>query len=183
MKDKPNANTIAKLLQTNPSRPWYKEGWVWFLLGVPGTSIVLSLMMLYVAISGRDTLVQDDYYKKGLAINESLQKDELALNLDLSARLEIEPDQTLKLRLSGSLPVKPEFLILYFEHPTLSNQDFDIRLIPNGDFYYGVLETSVAGKRYLTLSAYGSEWRLQTNAGFPTSEIIFSPKADRFTPS
>ncbi len=163
--------------------PWYQERWVWLLLGIPGASVILSLIMLYVAVDGRDTLVRDDYYKEGLAINENLRKDELALSLGLTARLEIQPDHSLRLHLTGTLSPRPDFLILTFEHPTLSDRDFDIRLLPDGDTYYGLLEAPPEGKRYLTLSAYGGQWRLQTMAGFPTTEVVFTPKAERFTAS
>lgn len=167
--------------QKGTSRPWHKERWVWFLLGVPGTSIVLSFIMLYVAIVGRDTLVQDDYYKAGLAINESLEKDSAAIRMKLSARLEVDEHQGLKLYLEGDLPQRPDLLILNFEHPTLSKQDFDIRLIPEGDHYYGLIEQPLKGKRYLTLSAADAGWRLQSNAEFPIGSIQFSPKKERFS--
>lgn len=162
-------------------RPWHKERWVWFLLGVPGTSIVLSLIMLYVAVNGRDTLVEDDYYKAGLAINESLEKDASAVRLNLSARLEVDEHQGLKLYLSGNLPDRPNILVLFFEHPTLSKQDFDIRLIPEGDHYYGLIEQPLKGRRYLTLTAVDSTWRLQTNVEFPIETINFAPKKERFS--
>ncbi|PKO38108.1 MAG: hypothetical protein CVU33_10080 [Betaproteobacteria bacterium HGW-Betaproteobacteria-6] len=67
----------------NDSRPWYKERWPWFLMAGPGVVIVAGFVTLWLAVVSNDGLVSDDYYKQGLAVNQSLQRDHQAGSLGL----------------------------------------------------------------------------------------------------
>ncbi len=49
--------------------PWYKQFWPWFLIAVPLITLVMGGVLLKLAISTEDSLVVDDYYKEGKAIN------------------------------------------------------------------------------------------------------------------
>ena len=51
------------------NRPWYKEFWPWFLIAVPIITLIMGGVLLKLAISTEDSLVVDDYYKEGKAIN------------------------------------------------------------------------------------------------------------------
>ena len=54
------------------SLPWYKERWTWLLMLMPATAIVAGFITLWLAITSFDGLVADDYYKQGLAVNQTL---------------------------------------------------------------------------------------------------------------
>ena len=56
------------------SLPWYKERWTWLLMLMPATAIVAGFITLWLAITSFDGLVADDYYKQGLAINQTLAR-------------------------------------------------------------------------------------------------------------
>lgn len=43
----------------SPVRPWYREPWMLFVLGLPALVVVASLITLWIAIENRDTLVID----------------------------------------------------------------------------------------------------------------------------
>lgn len=162
-----------------PKGPWYHEKWVWFLVGVPATSVVLSMIMVYVAVSGRDGLVADDYYKEGLAINESLRLDQEAQVQGLSADMRFEADGHVYLQLNGSPALRPDIIVLTLEHPTLTDADQSIPLVPQGDGYAGLLASPPVGKRYLSLTDAGRSWRLQREVGFPIESIRVEPQVRR----
>ena len=58
--------------------PWYKQFWPWFLIAVPVITVIMSGFLIHFATSTQDTLVIDDYYKEGKAINARLDKVEAA---------------------------------------------------------------------------------------------------------
>jgi|GEM_PF-3405660 len=40
--------------------PWYKQFWPWFIIAFPATSVIVSLTILWLAISHPDSSVLDD---------------------------------------------------------------------------------------------------------------------------
>lgn len=60
------------------TQPWYRQFWPWFLILLPASVVVASLYTMYLASSGADDLVVDEYYKDGLAINRQLEKSNAA---------------------------------------------------------------------------------------------------------
>lgn len=51
---------------------WYKQFWPWLLIGLLGVSVISSLVFVYIATSNQDPVVDGNYYKHGLTINEQL---------------------------------------------------------------------------------------------------------------
>ncbi|RMF18495.1 MAG: hypothetical protein D6758_03975 [Gammaproteobacteria bacterium] len=144
-------------------RPWYRESWAWFLLGILFLSFIVGGILLYFAATGKDTLVRDDYYKAGLAINEQLDKDRAARELGLNAVVEIGTDQTILIQLKGNAAFEsPSFLKLQLIHPTLAGRDQDIRLMKQPDGrYLGVLHERISGNWHLDLRDPDEHWRLK----------------------
>ena len=69
--------------QQTPVNPWYKEVWVWFILGILGLSVVLGTSMLVIATNNPPGLLSDNYYDVGKGINTSLEREDLAARLQL----------------------------------------------------------------------------------------------------
>lgn len=67
--------------------PWYRYAWPWFLISFPLTSVILGIGMFYLALQTNNSLVVDDYYKQGKAINQRIEKDQQASLLGLAATL------------------------------------------------------------------------------------------------
>ena len=143
--------------------PWYKEPWPWILMAGPVIVVFAGVWTAWLAISTSDGLVDDDYYKQGLAINQSIHRDSVASEAALSAEIMLGVDQK-QLRLvfksSGALPM-PEKLFLRLSHPTRAGFDQAIELKQQSDsLYVGYLATSLSGRWKLTLDDPSKAWRL-----------------------
>ena len=71
-------------------KPWYVQPWVWLLIAVPATAVIVGMVLLYFAITTNDGLVVDDYYTRGKAINLDLARDRAAQAHRLEARFDID---------------------------------------------------------------------------------------------
>ena len=61
------------------SAPWWKHGHVWLVLSGPVVVVIASFFTFYLAYIGMDTLVDEDYYRKGVELNHS--QDAVPANL------------------------------------------------------------------------------------------------------
>lgn len=59
--------------ESTTSQPWWKHGHVWLVISGPAAVVVAAIATAWVAMSGQDKLVEEDYYKKGIEINKQLQ--------------------------------------------------------------------------------------------------------------
>lgn len=66
--------------------PWWKFGYVWLVLAGPAVVVVASLVTLYLAMVGKDPIVDEDYYRKGVEINRSLADSPDSLAPAIQAR-------------------------------------------------------------------------------------------------
>ena len=68
----------ADAANADVEKPWYRQFWPWFLIALPAISVVAGLSTLTIAVLNQDSLVRDDWYKDGKAINQSLARDDAA---------------------------------------------------------------------------------------------------------
>ena len=57
------------------SKPWWKYGHVWLIIGGPAVVVVAGLVTAWIAVSTPDPVIAEDYYRKGLEINKQLAHD------------------------------------------------------------------------------------------------------------
>src|SRR5512147_2742844 len=122
---RPSSSTGEAMTNTTlplHSKPWYREPWPWFLIALPATAVVAGLTTVWIAFQNDDGLVVGDYYKEGLAINQTLARDDAARALALAATMKGE-DGALELTLAGHLKTYPVQLILTLAHPTHQGMD------------------------------------------------------------
>lgn len=50
----------------------FKDKWPWLLAIPPAAAVIGGIAVLYLAITTNDGLVADDYYRRGVTINQSL---------------------------------------------------------------------------------------------------------------
>lgn len=62
------------------TKPWWQYGQVWLIIAGPLLVVIASFITMYLAITRPDPVIDDDYYRKGIEINKTLneQRDDLA---------------------------------------------------------------------------------------------------------
>jgi hypothetical protein len=129
-------------------------------MSLPAIAVVAGLATVWIAYQSADGLVVGDYYKEGLAINQTLQRDDAAQALALAATVKSE-DGALVLTLAGHLTTYPGELILTLAHPTHQGMDHTLTLHhAGGGHYRAVLPAMPAGKWHAQLIDAASTWRL-----------------------
>lgn len=67
-------------MQTVDTKRWWQFGYVWLIIAGPLLVVIASFITVYLAISRPDPVTDNDYYRKGIEINKTLdeQRDSLA---------------------------------------------------------------------------------------------------------
>lgn len=58
---------------SNP--PWWKFPHVWMVVAGPAIVVVASFITYYLAASGMDRVVDEDYYRKSVELNKSIAEN------------------------------------------------------------------------------------------------------------
>lgn len=143
------------------SRPWYREPYVIMVIAIPLSAIIAGLVTLRLAIVSWDGLVEDDYYKNGLAINEVKSRDDAALRLRLAAEVSVDATSG---RLAIDLQaapgaVLPEQLRVDLLHATRAGLDRTLLLPRVGDSRYETPMPALARGRW-NVEISAADWRL-----------------------
>ncbi|MBD3620260.1 MAG: FixH family protein [Chromatiales bacterium] len=149
-------------MHANTPPPWYRQFWPWVLIGLPASAVAASLFTIHLALQTDDTLVVDEYYKAGLAINQELGRDRVAAEQGLSAEL-VLTEAGLRVRLTADeASARPSRLQIFLVHPTLADRDQDVVLLPGPDgAYHGQLKDPGPGEWRVLLMPEDRQWRLQ----------------------
>ena len=67
------------------TQPWWKFGHVWLIVAGPVLVVIASFITLYLAITRPDAVI-DDYYRKGMEINKTLDAQHDGMVPALQAR-------------------------------------------------------------------------------------------------
>jgi len=154
------------------SKPWYREPWPWFLISLPATAVIAGLTTVWIAARSADGLVVGDYYKAGLAINQTLARDDAARAMALTATLQRDND-ALALTLAGRLQAYPDQLTLTLAHPTRQGQDQTLVFNhAGGGNYRAALPAMADGKWHVQLADSASTWRLSGVLHTPFSQPV-----------
>lgn len=167
-------DTVLSFSTDRNSPPWYRQFWPWFLIALPGSVVVASLVTVYIAFSGADSLVVDNYYRDGLAINQVLEQDRRAEALGLSAELRLDATSGELLVVIDTAHSLPEQLALLLFHPTDLKRDRELVLteITRGH-YRADLDQRLRSRYYLrVLPEPDREWRLLGELDFATQDQI-----------
>ena len=68
----------ARVSSVSPVKPWHKHVWPWLLMLPPVVSVIGGVAVLCVAAATNDGLVAEDYYQRGITINERLARERSA---------------------------------------------------------------------------------------------------------
>jgi uncharacterized protein len=58
-----------------PSQPWWKYGHVWLVIAGPAIVVVAALVTAWIAMRNPDPVLAEDYYRRGVEINQTLAKN------------------------------------------------------------------------------------------------------------
>ena len=152
------------------ARPWYREPWPWILAAGPFIVIVAGIYTAWLAVSSNDGLVTDDYYRMGLAANQTIAQSERAVKSGLGAGVRISME-TFSVRLQAADPgfTMPSTLFLTISHPTRAGLDQSRVLLRNGDTYSGEVRLPAAGHWLVLVEDEGRTWRLMGNVILPAN--------------
>ncbi|WP_417614418.1 FixH family protein [Oceanisphaera sp.] len=153
-------------------RHWYQQFWPWFLIVLPLCAVAASLYTFYLASSGADSMVVDDYYKKGRGINKDLSELKRAAELNMVATLRYQ-DEQVSIVLDGEHN-KGEAIRVNFTHPTLEKEDHRLLMSSDAAGIYRVrLDTPLMkGNWNLQIEAMDGNWRLQERISLPIREQL-----------
>ncbi len=144
-------------MQAQAPQRWYKEPWPWILMAGPAIVIVAGTLTAWIAFASADGLVADDHYKRGLAINQEIKREQRAIDLGLSAKFEFA-EGNLRVRLAGG---EPEALVAHLAHGTRAGFDRKLRLVPaGGGVYEGKAADLPPGRWQVVIEDPRREWRI-----------------------
>jgi len=127
---------------------------------------------LWLALTSDDGLVADDYYKRGLAINQVLARDAAAGARRYAAQVVFDSAfDRVRVTLSGT--ELPAVLLLRMVHPTRTGLDRVVPLAASGPgVYEAALAPPAAGRWQLTLEDPARIWRLSAIWRVPCEAVL-----------
>lgn len=160
--------------------PWYRQFWPWFIIALPASVVVAGLITVYIAFANRDATVEDDYYREGLAINQSLAGQQRAAEWGLQARVKFNRQaDRVEVELHSAQPLDNtgSTIELKLQHPILAERDMTIHLTAlegTGHRYQGELSVPPQDNYYLRLTGDKRSWRLdgQINFSYGDSRLL-----------
>lgn len=146
----------------SPVTPWYRQPWPWLLMIMPATAMFGGIFTWWLAAHSNHSLVVDDYYREGRAINQQLARDDRATQLGLRANLAAAAGGIL-VTIEGRMApdAYPDALQLRLVHATESALDAQVMLRHGGGGRYlasGALPAS--GHWIVHLEDPQRSWRL-----------------------
>ncbi|KGR35522.1 FixH family protein [Vibrio campbellii] len=148
-------------------KPWYKQFWPWFLIILPLTVVVWTIVTVVVFANNSVSLVAEDYYKKGKGINIDISKMNVARDLGLNATVSSDDNTVVIAFNKGELPHFPA-LTATFTHRTLPDRDFTKLLTADARGNYRLTpEDSIQGPWFVELEPHNKEWMIQGRVEFP----------------
>ncbi|MBI5898786.1 MAG: FixH family protein [Rhodocyclales bacterium] len=160
----------SESIKTLAPRPWYREPWPWILAAGPFLVIIAGVYTAWLAIKSNDGLVTEDYYKKGLAANQTIARNELATSLGLVAGVRIV-GETMHVRLQAAKPdfTMPPALTVTISHPTRAGLD-QSRVLPRvASGYAGEVRLPASGHWLVLVEDESKLWRLMGNVILPAN--------------
>ncbi|GLQ30085.1 FixH family protein [Litoribrevibacter albus] len=160
------------MTENNENQGNWNQPWLWFTLAPLILSVVLGLTMLNISFHIQDGLVTDEYSKEGLAINEQIEKEVKAKDIQAEATISLDAESgELTLDFTSQLTELPANLMIELVHPIIKDKDISVVLTHNSQGrYLGQVENGIEGKRYVSIhELQNPTWVLKGELHFPIS--------------
>lgn len=151
---------------------WYKEPWVWLVIGGPAIVVCAALYTAYLAYSGSDKVVAEDYYKQGLMVNKDIRRDANARERKMSADMRFDSGTgniTIKVKSDVALP-SALLLSIAESSPRSSVSEFIRRgtllQVTPGTYQLALSQPTVIERNGITVwhvKIEASDWRLTSD--------------------
>jgi uncharacterized protein len=158
-----SATTARATATTDPvrhDRSAWREPWVWLIVGIPALTVVAGFVTWWIAAQRADSNVAEDYYKRGLAINRSLEREARALESGVTATLELRDGNDLNVALGGAI-APPASITVLLTHPVRAERDVRLLLDRQPDGTYRILSPQVKAGNW-GVAIESQDWRLAT---------------------
>lgn len=154
-------------------KPWFRQFWPWFLILLPSTAIIWTLGTVVLFSQHSVSLVSEDYYKEGRAINQDISKLQEAKALGLNALVSSENSNELIVRLDRGKLTQYPALKIRLAHRTLAEQDIEQLVSSDAQgFYRLTLNEQLQGPWFVKIASFDNQWILQGKVNFPTDTAI-----------
>ncbi|MCP4493595.1 MAG: FixH family protein [Gammaproteobacteria bacterium] len=156
-----------------PIESWKNQPYVWMLILIPLSAVVVGVIMLTLAIKSDTGLVVDDYYKKGKQINRVLARDQAASAMGLSSNISFADDDGMvlvKLKANSTLTTNEQIKLGLF-HSTKPGIDQTLSLQPVGNqSYTAKIDELDQGRWHVQLET--ETWRLTGSLHVPGGKTL-----------
>ena len=78
--------TNREVASSPQSLAWYRYPHVWLVIAGPLLVVIAGIATAWIAVSGADPVVDPEYYRKGLEINQTLQNPQKSFAPALKSR-------------------------------------------------------------------------------------------------
>lgn len=154
------------------NKPWYKQFWPWFLIVLPLTVVIWTLITVVIFQRHSVVLVTENYVKEGKAIQVDLSQTRQAKQLKLSAEISQHQLLTQIWLNKGKLGNYPP-LTFYFAHSTLAEKDFVKTLTADAKGYYRFHnESPLVGRWFVKMFPVDAAWMLQGQVDFSQGKLV-----------
>lgn len=154
---------MAHTMTSPPQPPWYRQLWPWLLMLMPATALFGGIVTFWLASTTNNSLVVDDYYREGKAINMQLARDRAAQAIGLSGTLARGADGRAVLSLASATgAMLPASIRLQVLHATRSELDRTLTLARDAQGMYRSTQEELpdAGRWNVVLEDPDRSWRL-----------------------
>ncbi|NVJ49269.1 MAG: FixH family protein [Gammaproteobacteria bacterium] len=160
--------------QREDTQPWYKQFWPWFIIALPGSVVIAGFVTLWISMQNSHEMVTGDYFKKGLAINETKERQKEAERRNLSFEVALTNK---RIEINAPDNFNEPLLYLFFQHPAKSAQDFTLVLNRNQQGIYFADAREIEDFDYrIRLWSPENTWELKSRWQ-PTRQSAFVLKA------
>lgn len=159
--------------QAVKNSPWYKHFWVWWLIGAKVAVISACFATAVLIYKNPASMVIDDYYQEGRAINLQLSREARAIELGIAFEATISGDN-LSFRFTEFEPQQRTALHVILYHPTMDSKDLDLQVPHTGEGWYrATLPREIDGHWRIIIEPYDKEWRVAHNFSLPHSAPLY----------
>ncbi len=161
------------MLADTQNDSWKDQPYVWMLIAIPLSAVIVGIIMLTLALESDTGLVVDDYYKKGKQIKRVLARDQAAAKMGLSAAINLDSEShTIRIQLdANSSLITNETVKLGLYHATRAGMDQNLVMQPVDIRSYQAKYAELAkGRWHLQLET--DTWRLTGSLYVPGSNSL-----------